>query len=51
MPKSVGTLRFFKKSYKYTRTNISAVPYGAADIFMRKLGSKERPVKGRVKGL
>ena len=25
---------FFEKSYKNTRTKISAAPYGAADIFM-----------------
>ena len=27
---------FFEKSYKNTRTKISATPYGVADIFMLK---------------
>ena len=35
-PKNVGMSAFFEKSYKNTRTKISATPYGVADIFMLK---------------
>ena len=38
MPKSVGTIAFSQKSYKNTRTKISATPYGVADIFMLEMG-------------
>ena len=42
---------FFEKSYKNTRTKISAAPYGAADIFMLEgWDSKDsiQPAGGRL---
>ena len=38
---------FFEKSYKNTRTKISAIPYGVADIFMLEMGLERA---ARLKG-
>ena len=46
--KTIGMRALFQKSYKNTRTKISATPYGVADIFMLEMGLERaaRPKAG-----